>query len=238
MKRFKRIVITIILAIIIAIFSICGYAGIRGYNMYKEAVEKEPIKEKFSEIMDDENFCEKNEVPQIFLDAIIAVEDRRFYQHNGIDIISIGRAVAVDFVTHDFTEGGSTITQQIAKNEYFTQNKNFYRKIAEAFVAKDIEEEYSKDEILEIYYNTNYYGNGYYGVYDACHGYFDKDPIDMTDYEATLLAGVPNAPSNYAINNHLDLAEKRQNSVLNKMVDSGYLTEKEKESIQNEQQTR
>ena len=165
----------------IAFFSLCGYAGLRGYGMYKNAIEKEPIDEKFVKIMEDENYCETDEVPQIFLDAIIAVEDRRFYQHKGIDMISIGRAVIVDFITRDFTEGGSTITQQITKNEYFTQNKNFYRKIAEAFVAKDIENEYSKDEILEIYYNTNYYGNGYYGVYDACHGYFGKDPIDMTD---------------------------------------------------------
>ena len=237
MKKFKKIILTIIIAIIIVIFSICGYAGIRGYNMYKNAIEKEPIDEKFSKIIKDENFCETDEVPQIFLDAIIAVEDRRFYQHKGIDIISIGRAVVVDFITRDFTEGGSTITQQIAKNEYFTQNKNFYRKIAEAFVAKDIEEEFSKEEILEIYYNTNYYGNGYYGVYDACQGYFGKDPIDMTDYEATLLAGIPNAPSSYAINKHLDLAEKRQDSVLKKMVDAGYLTEEEKEEIEQEQQT-
>lgn len=133
---------------------------------------------------------------------------------------------------------GSTITQQIAKNEYFTQEKELYRKAAELFVARDIEKNYKKDEILEIYYNTNYYGSGYYGIYEASMGYYEKAPIDLTDYEATLLAGVPNAPSVYSPKVNLNLAERRQDKVLEKMVKAGYLTETEKQEIQEQQITK
>ena len=206
--------------------------------MYKSAIKEASIKEKFSEIQSKENFKTINEVPDIFIDAIISVEDQRFYRHNGIDFLSIGRAIVTNLKTFDFTEGGSTITQQIAKNEYFTQSKNFYRKVAEVFVARDIEKEYDKDDILEIYINTNFYGSGYYGIYDASMGYYEKDPIELNDYEATLLAGVPNAPSVYSPKVNLNLAERRQDVVLKKMVEAGYLTNKEMIEIQEQQLTK
>ena len=206
--------------------------------MYKNEIKEISIKDKFTEIQNMENFTKIDEVPQIFVDAIISVEDRRFNSHKGIDFFSIGRAVVTDIRTKDFTEGGSTITQQIAKNEYFTQSKNFYRKVAEVFVARDIEKEYSKEEILEIYFNTNFYGSGYYGIYDAAMGYYEKEPSELNDYEATLLAGVPNAPSVYSPKVNLNLAEKRQDVVLNKMIDAGHLTEKQKEEIQAQQLTK
>ena len=184
------------------------------------------------------NFKKIDEVPEIFVNAIISVEDKRFYTHKGIDFLSIGRAIFTDIKTFDFTEGGSTITQQIAKNQYFTQSKNFYRKVAEVFVARDIEREYSKDEILEIYFNTNFYGAGYYGIYDASIGYYEKEPIELTDYEATLLAGVPNAPSVYSPKVNLNLAEKRQDIVLKKMIEAGYLSKAEAKKIQENQLTK
>ncbi len=206
--------------------------------MYKSAIKETSIKEKFSEIQSQENFATIDEVPDIFIDAIISVEDKRFYRHNGIDLLSIGRAIVTDIRTLDFTEGGSTITQQIAKNEYFTQSKNFYRKVAEIFVARDIEKEYDKNDILEIYINTNFYGSGYYGIYDASMGYYEKEPIELNDYEATLLAGVPNAPSVYSPKVNLNLAERRQDVVLKKMVEAGYLTNKEMIEIQEHQITK
>lgn len=188
--------------------------------MYKKAIEDEPIKEKFSKIQQEENFTKIDEVPEIFINAVIAVEDKRFYKHDGVDILSIGRAIFTNIRTLDLTEGGSTITQQIAKNLYFTQEKHFSRKVAEIFVAKDIEKIYNKNDILEIYINTNFYGYGYYGIYDASMGYYDKKPIDLSDYEATLLAGVPNAPSVYSPKVNLNLAEERQSIVLKKMVEA------------------
>ena len=235
MKKTTKI---ILLVLLISFASIFGYTFFKGYSMYKSAIKEASIKEKFSEIQSKENFKTINEVPDIFIDAIISVEDQRFYRHNGIDFLSIGRAIVTNLKTFDFTEGGSTITQQIAKNEYFTQSKNFYRKVAEVFVARDIEKEYDKDDILEIYINTNFYGSGYYGIYDASMGYYEKDPIELNDYEATLLAGVPNAPSVYSPKVNLNLAERRQDVVLKKMVEAGYLTNKEMIEIQEQQLTK
>ncbi len=238
MKKFKKIILTILLIIIIVAGSVFGYTFFKGYKMYKDSIKEVSIKDKFSEIQDRDDFVNIEEVPDIFINAIISVEDKRFYKHRGVDLLSIGRAILTDLKTHDFSEGGSTITQQIAKNEYFTQEKHISRKVAEIFVARDIEKLYTKDDILEIYINTNYYGYGYYGIYDASWGYYNKDPKDLTDYEATLLAGVPNAPSVYSPKVNLNLAEKRQDTVLEKMVEENYISKKEMKEIQSNQITK
>ena len=238
MKKVFKIISIVISIVIILLLLQFIYTLIRGYSIYKEEIKEVSVKDKFTEIQSMDNFMKIDEVPQIFIDAIISVEDRRFYSHKGVDPLSIARAVVTDIQTRDFTEGGSTITQQIAKNQFFNQNKNFYRKVAEIFVARDIEKAYSKDEILEVYYNTNFYGYGYYGIYQASQGYYEKDPKDLTDYEATLLAGVPNAPSVYSPKVNLNLAERRQDVVLNKMIDAGYLTEEKAEEIRKDQKTK
>ena len=167
----------------------------------------------------------------MYIQAVISVEDRRFYDHPGIDIIAIGRATINDIKAMSFVEGGSTITQQLAKNIYFTQEKKITRKIAEVFMAFEIEKAYEKDEILELYLNTSYFGDGYYTVKEASRGYFGKEPEDMTDYECIMLAGIPNAPSVYAPTKNPDLAKQRQRQVADKMVRNGYLTEEEAEEI-------
>ena len=173
-------------------------------------------------------------MPQFYLDAVIAVEDRRFYDHGAIDPIAIARAIWVDIKSLELKEGGSTITQQVAKNIYFTQEKSALRKISEIFMAFEIESNCSKDEVLELYLNTSYFGDGYYCVKEASNGYFDKEPIDMTKNESSLLAGIPNAPSVYAPTKNPDLAYQRQEQVLDKMVKYEFITESEKEEILNE----
>ena len=165
------------------------------------------------------------------MDAVVAVEDHRFEQHLGIDLIAIGRAAWNNLTSWSLREGGSTITQQLAKNMYFTQEKSFIRKIAEMFMAFRLESSYTKDEILELYLNSIYFGDGYYCVRDASQGYFGKDPIDMTDYESTLLAGIPNAPSVYSLTANPDLAEQRQQYVIQQMVKYGYISEGEGKKI-------
>ena len=203
-----------------------------GYNYYQEALENTPLKEKVEEIRKDKNYAKIEELPKIYIDAVIAVEDKRFHEHKGIDPISLGRAIVNDIKTMSFAEGGSTITQQLAKNIYFTQKKQIVRKVAEAFMAIEIEKNYDKNEILELYLNTSYFGDGCYTVKEATNHYFNKEPSEMTDYEATLLAGVPNAPSVYAPTKNLELAHRRQKQVLNKMVENGSLTEKQAEKIE------
>jgi len=157
----------------------------------------------------------------------VAVEDRRFYKHNGFDIIGTTRAIYNDIKANELLEGGSTISQQLAKNLYFPKDNTLQRKIAEIFMALKIEKEYEKEEVLEFYVNGIYYGSGYYSIYDASVGYFGKAPKDMTDYECTLLVGIPNAPSIYSLNVRPDLAKQRQEKVVQCMVEVKYITENE-----------
>jgi len=231
MKVLKRIMILIIILAILGIGIIAGIAINDGYNMYKVAIEEISLEDKINNIKSIENYTKLEELPKIYKDAVLAVEDHRFYKHGGVDIISIGRAVIKDIQAMSFVEGGSTITQQVAKNTYFTQEKKITRKIAEVFMAREIEKNYSKDEILEIYLNTSYFGDGYYTVKEASRGYFEKEPIQMTDYESIMLAGIPNAPSVYSPTKNAELSKQRQRQVANAMVRNGYITEKEANKI-------
>lgn len=227
MKIFLKVILLLILIGISIGLLLIG----KGYDMYKEAIQETPLEEKVEEIKSKANYTKISELPQMYLDAVISVEDHRFYKHSGIDVIAIGRALINDIKAMDFVEGGSTITQQIAKNEYFTQEKRITRKIAEVFMAFEIEKNYSKDEILELYINTIYFGNGYYNIKDACEGYFGKSLNEMTDGECIMLAGIPNAPSVYNPKENLKLAKERQKQVADKMVEYGYITEEEEEEI-------
>ena len=175
------------------------------------------------------SYSKIEDLPKTYINAVISAEDHRFYKHNGIDLISIGRALYHDLKNKNFDEGGSTITQQLAKNIYFTQEKKIERKIAEIFMAFKLESELKKDEILELYLNTSYFGRGYYTIKEASMGYFNKEPINMTDYESTLLAGIPNAPSIYS--EDMNLAHERQRQILDLMVEYEYLSNEEKEKI-------
>ena len=174
MKKFLKILLIIILIAFISGIIFAAVLTVKGYNMYKIAIENAPLEEKVQEIKSKENYTEFEELPEIYVDAVISVEDKRFYKHNGIDIISIGRAVVNDIKAMAYVEGGSTITQQLAKNIYFTQEKKMERKIAEVFMAWEIEKEYSKEDIFELYVNTIYFGDGNYTVKDACERIFWK----------------------------------------------------------------
>ena len=232
MKVVKNIIIFIILVVIIAGLIITY----KGYTIYKQALDEISVKDKVTEIKSQENYTKIEDMPKFYLNAVIAVEDHRFYNHGAIDIISIGRAIYTNIRYMELREGGSTITQQLAKNIYFDQSKTFLRKIAEIFMAFEIEDNCSKDEILELYLNTSYFGDGYYCVKEAANGYFDKEPIEMNEYESSMLAGIPNAPSVYAPTKNPDLATQRQRQVLEKMVKYEYITEEEKENILEQQQ--
>ncbi|MCI8519199.1 MAG: transglycosylase domain-containing protein [Clostridia bacterium] len=227
MKVFKRVVLVLVVIVVIAVAAFVG----NGYFLYREALEKVPLSNKVELIRAKEDYTYVSEMPEIYKQAVIAVEDHRFYEHGGIDVIAIGRAVVNDIKAMSYVEGGSTITQQLAKNIYFTQEKKMTRKVAEMFMAFNIERNYEKDEILELYLNTSYFGDGYYTAKEAANGYFDKELMDMTDYEAILLAGIPNAPSVYAPTKNPELAKQRQKQVMNKMIKHGIITEEKAEAI-------
>ena len=160
------------------------------------------------------------------------MEDHRFAKHCGIDLIAIGRAAWTDIRAMSFVEGGSTITQQLAKNMLFTQDKKIERKAAEVFAALDMEAKYTKEEIFELYVNTVYFGSGYYGIYQASMGYFGKEPLELSDYECAMLAGIPNAPSAYSPDVGNELAEKRVKQVLNSMVRQKIITQENADRIE------
>lgn len=227
MKILKKVLFVAIL-IVISISCIIIQSG---YNMYKEALKEMPLDKKVASIRAKENYTKIDEVPNMYKNAVISVEDHRFYKHSGIDVIAINRALFNDIKAMDFVEGGSTLTQQLSKNIYFTQEKKITRKIAEIFMAFKIEKAYNKDEILELYLNTSYFGDGYYTVKEASKGYFNKEPNEMTDHESILLAGIPNAPSIYSLTKNPELAKQRQKQVIDKMIEYGYLTQNEANEI-------
>ena len=202
--------------------------------MYKNALDDKPLEEMVQEIRNQKSYTKISNIPDIYKDAVIAVEDHRYYDHKGIDIIAIGRALLNDIRAKELIEGGSTITQQLAKNMYFTQDKTLTRKIAEVFMAKKIESNYNKEEILELYVNYIYYGSGYYDIKSASLGYFDKEPQDLTEGESIMLAGIPNAPSVYNPKVSPRLARERQKQVIDKMIKYGKLSEGKADEILSE----
>ena len=227
MKILKRIIIFLLLVAIVG-FTICF---IIGYSTYSKALDEKPLITRIDEITSKENYVPFDELSKDYINAVVAVEDRRYYDHGAIDPIGIARAIWVNISNWELREGGSTITQQVAKNVIFSQEDTVSRKLGEIIAAFDLEKNYSKDEILAIYVNTCYFGDGYYGIYDASMGYYNKEPKDLNLDEASMLAGVPNAPSAYSPNVNPDLAKKRQEHVLEKMVENGYITQEEADSI-------
>lgn len=231
MKFIKKLIFILILVILVIGVTIGVIFGIPGYKMYKDALEKEPTEKKVASIEKKKNYTEFQDLPEMYVNAVIATEDHRFYEHKGIDFISVARAIYNDIKAKDFVEGGSTISQQLAKNIYFTQEKTGKRKIAEVIMASKLDNTLSKEKIFELYANTSYFGDGYYTVKDACKGYFKKKPKEMTDYECIMLAGIPNAPSVYAPTKNLNLAKKRAEHVIRKMVENEYLTQEKADEI-------
>ncbi|MBR1883583.1 MAG: transglycosylase domain-containing protein [Clostridia bacterium] len=231
MKKLLGLIFKIILIILVIIIV---YFTAVGYSMYRDALSKQSIDDKINEIMESEKYVKLDEIPDYYWQAVVAIEDKRFFDHGPIDMFATIKAIATDFVSKKFTTGGSTITQQLAKNLYFSQERKLERKIAELFVADKLEKMYSKEQILEIYINVIYYGDGYYGLYDASMGYFEKLPKDLTLYESTLLAGVPNAPSVYALSKNNSYIYVRQKEIVQCMVQQGYLSEEEAKYIYEE----
>jgi 1A family penicillin-binding protein len=158
-------------------------------------------------------------IPVFLQNAVVAIEDSRFYEHNGIDIRGIARALVKDVVKGKMVEGGSTITQQLIKNKYLSGEKSLDRKLKEAELAMEYERKYSKKQILEMYFNEIYFGNGAWGIAQAARLYFDKTPEQLTEAECALLAGVPKAPGRYNPLGKPSEVRARRNLVLGRMVE-------------------
>ena len=230
-KKALKIVLIVLLALVGLVVIVAGFFAIRGAIMWNDAKDRLSVAQAAEQLRADADYVKYGDLPQFYIDAVISVEDRRFFKHNGISVKSIVRAALFDILSGSFEQGGSTITQQLAKNVWFDQEKRMERKFAEVFAAFSLESELTKPEIFELYVNTIYFGSGYYGIGEAARGYFGKEVSELTEHECAILAGLPNAPSSYDLNVAPELAYQRMEKVLQAMRDNGKLTEDEVQEV-------
>jgi len=227
----------------ILILSVAAFVGGAGYLLYlivnapnvetlkdyrpntitRIYADKNEIIDTF--FMEDRRIISVQDVPPVVINAFIASEDARFFHHTGLDLFSIARAALKNLVAREIVQGGSTITQQVAKSIYLTPERTIIRKVKEAILAYKIDHSMNKREILELYLNHIYLGHGAYGIEAAAQVYFGKTTKDLTLPEAAMLAGLPKAPSRYSPYGSMERAKQRQDYVLVRMVEDGYITE-------------
>lgn len=196
-KRFWRIVrMTLLIAMIVALVITVPIVK-TGYDMYKDATTHTRVQDRIERLKSDENYVAIEVISPEFLSQVIDSEDRRFYTHSGINLISTTRAMLKNVKAGSTVEGGSSITQQLAKNMYFSFEKRYERKVAELFVAFDLEKIATKDEILEMYCNIAYFGEGCYGIREATLHYYGIEPMDISIEQAASLVKTLKSPNYY-----------------------------------------
>ena len=223
-KNLVRIVLILILilgAFLTAVFT-------KGYFRFKEEIENLPIDKAVESYTEKTDYIPFEQINRNFVNAVISVEDKRFFERKGYDLIALGRALYHNLLAKDLIEGGSTITEQIAKNLYLGGYiGGLEEKTAGIFLMRALEHKYSKEELFALYANMNYYGDGYWGIGEAAKGYYDCNVKDLTLGQAAILAGIPNAPAVYQLSDGYELAKERQEWVLQTMVNNHYISEKE-----------
>ena len=185
---------------------------------------QQAVEEAMNKRVPPEHRVRSEDISPIVKQALVATEDKRFYEHGAVDFFSIGRALYTNTVAGQTVEGGSTITQQLVKNLFLSSKRIMSRKVEEMFLAYLMEHYYSKDEIITMYLNTIYYGTDYYGIKSASEGYFNTDPKDLNLSQAAVLAGIPQAPSYFNPVSNIDATKQRQRTVLNLMAQQGIIS--------------
>ncbi len=206
-------------------------------TVVKEKTEAGTLREKWNDVshfreslesrVHREKFVPYDKIPDLLKKGIIATEDRRYYDHGAVDIIGVARAFITNSMAGETLEGGSTIAQQTVKNIFLSNDRTMTRKLEELALAVQLERNYSKEEILELYLNTIYFGHGAYGVGEASRVYFGKEPKDLDLSQCAMLAGLPQAPSAYDPISHPQEGAKRMTTVLALMAQEGYITPEE-----------
>lgn len=246
-SRKKKVNIKLVVLSIIGLFMlftvlIVGFMGVilaKNYEIDESKLEMREAttiydreeQEVAKLFLENRKYLTSKEIPEQLKEAFIAVEDQRFYDHQGIDARSIARALYRDIIAQSMVEGGSTITQQLAKNIFLTNEKKWLRKTEEVLIAVNLEKQYSKEEILEMYLNYINFGNRAYGIAAASQAYFAKDVNDLELGEIAMLAALPKAPNNYnpLKEKNQERSEQRRLLVLKLMADQGRITEEERE---------
>lgn len=174
-----------------------GFYAYQGYQIYNEVIDEASIIKRVDELQSKDDYVKLEDISSIYVDLVIESEDQRFYSHHGVDYIGLARAMLTNLFTWSFKEGGSTITQQLAKNLCLSFNKSLDRKFAEMYIAWDLENNYSKDEILEMYLNITYLGEGNYGIKAASNYYYHIEPSELNMEQSKVLVKTLKSPSVY-----------------------------------------
>lgn len=193
----KKLLFKMIIILLVIITGFCGYYGYLGYQIYQDKIQEQSLSERVNQLKSKEDYVTLDQISPIYKEAVLESEDRRFYQHGPVDYYGLARAMFINITTFSFKEGGSTITQQLAKNLCLSFKKNLSRKFAEVFIGKDLEDHYSKDEILEMYLNITYLGEGNYGIQAASQYYYHIDAIDLNKQQCDILVKTLKRPSVY-----------------------------------------
>ena len=186
-----------IIILLVIITGFCGYYGYLGYQIYQDKIQEQSLSERVNQLKSKEDYVTLDQISPIYKEAVLESEDRRFYQHGPVDYYGLARAMLTNLTTFSFKEGGSTITQQLSKNLCLSFEKDLSRKFAEVFIARDLEKMYSKDEILEMYLNITYLGQGNYGIQAASQYYYHIDAIDLNKQQSDILVKTLKRPSVY-----------------------------------------
>ena len=186
-----------IIILLVIITGFCGYYGYLGYQIYQDKIQEQSLSERVNQLKSKEDYVTLDQISPIYKEAVLESEDRRFYQHGPVDYYGLARAMLTNLTTFSFKEGGSTITQQLSKNLCLSFEKYLSRKFAEVFIARDLEKMYNKDEILEMYLNITYLGEGNYGIQAASQYYYHIDAIDLNKQQSDILVKTLKRPSVY-----------------------------------------
>lgn len=193
----KKLLFKMIIILLVIITGFCGYYGYLGYQIYQDKIQEQSLSERVNQLKSKEDYVTLDQISPIYKEAVLESEDRRFYQHGPVDYYGLARAMLTNITTFSFKEGGSTITQQLSKNLCLSFEKNLSRKFAEVFIARDLEKMYSKDEILEMYLNITYLGEGNYGIQAASQYYYHIDAINLNKQQSEILVKTLKRPSVY-----------------------------------------
>ena len=223
-KKLLRIFLVLLLLFVTVIATLL----VQGHFRYEREIESKPLSEAINEYTSQDGYVKFEDIDEDFVNAVIAVEDKRFFTRKGYDLIALVRALWHNIRYKDLVEGGSTISEQIAKNLYLEGYVDgLEEKAAEIFLMFDLERHFSKKELFALYANMNYYGDGYWGIRQASEGYYGLKPDELSLAKAAILAGIPNAPAIYQLSDGYQYAKERQGWVLQTMLNNEMITESE-----------
>ena len=233
MKKFIKISLVILLIFFITILGVLTYLSITAsnakldskklINLNKSITYLDRYNNELTEMIDGNDVAKISDIPTHTINAFVAIEDKRFYTHNGVDVKRLFGSLLKNLTSFSFKEGGSTISQQLIKNTHLTSEKTLTRKAKEIKLALDLEKKYSKNEIMEKYLNTIYFGDNCYGISSAANYYFNKSTRELSINESATLAAIVKAPSLYSPIKNIDNCTKRKNLVLKEMLNQGYI---------------